>query len=384
MSTERVNGIAQGTPVSCRRILAGIYLHRVKLLAVLISLIGIYFRLEWRSTSAFAGDEQYSSLIFNLPFWQFFKRLPEHDFCGYLNGDYYLLYPFYKVFGANKWGLAIPHLASTLFGFYLFYKMSTIYLKSSLSFLFAFIIFSFNATLVEHALEIRPYAILPTLAMAVFLVFHKIAGFKEKVGFLQQIGLILFFFFVIIFHPYGILMVFFTFLFFFAKKISFRTFLGDLSRLRQYLIPVGMLILPFYILTFLNGGSRRVDDIFCYIPNPLENSIGFLKAIIGNLIGFKPLYPLLIPLLVCLIVPHRQREQNLNFFIYLIILPILTIFAMDTAKHYWFLQRQFIWTMPFCAILLAWTFDLCLGYFANTRIGRKIFFGRVQAYGTLC
>jgi hypothetical protein len=100
-----------------------IYTHRVKLLAIFMSLVGIYFRIQRRASMKFGGDEFYSSLVLANPFWEFLKQLPHHDFCGYLNGDYYLVYPFFKIFGANKWGLAIPHLISVIIGFYFFIKL---------------------------------------------------------------------------------------------------------------------------------------------------------------------------------------------------------------------------------------------------------------------
>lgn len=182
---------------------------------------------------------------------------------------------------------------------FIFYKISSIYLKSLLSFLIASVIFSFNATLIEHALEIRPYAVLPTLSMAVFLVFHKMVNFKGEESLLQRIALILFFCFVIIFHPYGILIVCFCFLYFFVRKVSFRNLVQDVHRLLQYVIPVGTLCLPVYYLSHFKTASRG-QDVFSYIPNPLDNLIGFLKGIIGNLVGIKVLYFLLIPLLFCL------------------------------------------------------------------------------------
>lgn len=44
--------------------------------------------------------------------------------------DYVLIYPFYKIFGKNKWGLALPHIFITLVGFYLLYILCRKYFKT--------------------------------------------------------------------------------------------------------------------------------------------------------------------------------------------------------------------------------------------------------------
>ena len=41
----------------------------------------------------------------------------------------------------------------------------------------------------------------------------------------------------------------------------------------------------------------------------------------------------------------------------MILLPIGLIFAMDVYSQYWFIQRQFVFVMPFFAFFVAWSWD---------------------------
>jgi len=96
---------------------------------------------------------------------------------------------------------------------------------------------------------------------------------------------------------------------------------------------------------------------FQYIPNPLVNFVGFLKAIFGNLIGYKSLYFLLIIMLLSLILPHKNRNKQIGFFLLLIVIPITLNLLSSLIIGYWFIQRQFVWVMPFFAFLLGWSVD---------------------------
>jgi len=103
-----------------------------------LSLWGMYLRIVQRADVELKGDEIYQLKLCVRSFWEFLKELPNHDFCRYLNGDYFLMYPFFKIFGWNKWGLAIPHMIATLLGFYLLYLICKQYFKTPLGYIVTF------------------------------------------------------------------------------------------------------------------------------------------------------------------------------------------------------------------------------------------------------
>ena len=58
--------------------------------------------------------------------------------------------------------------------------------------------------------------------------------------------------------------------------------------------------------------------------------LGFLKGILGNLVGYKPLYILLPGMLLTFILPHKERLKQIGFFLMTVVLPIwLICFVAD-------------------------------------------------------
>jgi len=76
------------------------------------------------------SDELHQLGMMEGSFLDLIKLLPVKEYCSYLSGDYYLIYPFFKIFSYNKWGLAIPHIIATIIGFYILYLICKKYFKS--------------------------------------------------------------------------------------------------------------------------------------------------------------------------------------------------------------------------------------------------------------
>ena len=53
------------------------------------------------------------------------------------------------------------------------------------------------------------------------------------------------------------------------------------------------------------------------------------------------------------------------FLISLVGLPIAFLLFLDIVSGYWFIQRQFIWTMPLFGVFLAWSAESTLRYFVT-------------------
>ncbi len=101
---------------------------------------------------------------------------------------------------------------------------------------------------------------------------------------------------------------------------------------------------------------QPLRNTFDFIPNPLVRPLAFLKAVVGNLIGNRALYFLLIGFFLAFVSPSHRFKKFLFLFI-LVMLPLLLILYVDVKSHYWYLQRQFIWVMGFFSLWIGWAWD---------------------------
>jgi hypothetical protein len=121
--------------------------------------------------------------------------------------------------------------------------------------------------------------------------------------------------------------------------------------------------LPFWLYCVFGPSRIRLDfDVYKYIPDPRINIVGFLKAIFGNLVGFKKFYFLLVALAFPLILAYKERLKQIFFLFIMVFFPVLLVYICDIKAQMYFLQRQFIWTMPYFAIILGWSCDSFVSY----------------------
>ncbi len=333
--------------------------YRIPLVCVFISLWALQLRFERLEGRKLWNDEEYQIFQTAGPFKPVWQRHSYGDFTGY-PGDYLLTYPFLKIYGEskNKWGLAIPHILATMAGFYFLYLVGRRFFKTTAGYCVAFLVMCFNDELVFHSFEFRPYAVLPTLSLMVFYFTDRIMNDYERLSSLKRVAIGIFLAITILFHQYGIAMVGFSALFFFAGKLHHANLKKEFLRYFKYYGIILLLTLPlwlWYLKPVLEVGGRVP---FQYIPNPMIDTVGFLKSVFGNLIGFKKLYILLAGVVIAFILPHRERLRQIGFFVLLIALPIELILFSDLLGNYTFLQRQFIWVTPLFAILLGWCWDV--------------------------
>ncbi len=346
-----------------------------------ISAHAFYLRIVHLANHKLWADELYQISVAQGPFIDFIKRIPRMEFVPYIAGDYYLTYPFVKLFQYNKWGLAIPHLVSTILGFYLLYLVCKAHFKTIWGYVITFTIMCFNATLINHATEIRTYAVLPTLALGVFYfsqVLIERIDMELKKKWLPGIFLVS----VIWFHPYGIVMVLSCFTYSLATKLHTPAFGICLRKNMAFLFIVFFIAMPLWIFSVFgphveygylkdpSGASLPALKYnwiytFDYIPNPLVNLAGFLTAIFGNLVGYKKLYFLLIGTIFPFLIPYKERFRQIGFLFILVFMPIQVILLSDLWGSYWFLQRQFIWVMPLFAFFIGWVWDSFFQYMQN-------------------
>ncbi len=277
-------------------------------------------------------------------------------------GDYLLIYPFYQWFGENIWGLAIPHIIITLLGFYLLYMLCRKYFKTPWAYLITFSVFASNYTLIRHAFEIRPYSVLATLSIAIFLVMQYIFECVKPPP-IKRILISVFIFVAILFHPFSVFMLFFSYIFHLLLSRKDKTVgVMFLKHLKHYGMAI-LFALPLLLWSLSNHKHLHMGhNTFEYIH---KGVISVLKGIFGNLTGRRIFYLLLPGIVINLFIPHSQRLKQAMFFTILIVIPIGLLFLACIYFQYWFIQRLFIWAIPLFIFFLGWSWDSIFVYFGK-------------------
>lgn len=332
-----------------------------------ISAWALYLRLMHLHDHELWFDEYYQLDQMRGSFWD---MMQSPRLFSYLSGDSYLIYPFFKVFSYDKWGLAIPHILSTLLGFYLLYLMCRRYLKTIYGYAITFTVVCFNATLIEHATEIRPYAVLPTLALASLYVSLHLVDHHAAMSARKKFWIGAFFTLVLLFHVYGALILFCPLAFALWTRRGTPSFKAVCRSTAMILAVVLGIAVPIWALSLFGshlpwqGYGFKVND---YIPYPFEDAVGFLKRIFGNLVGHKVLYVLLPGAVISFFLPHGARGRQAAFLTITVFIPIGLILLADVSQNYFFVQRQFIWVMPLFALFLGWSWESLVSYLLEKR-----------------
>lgn len=339
---------------------------RYEIIAVIFTAYGMYLRFMCLANREFWIDEVSSLQRLQgtlRPFWQ---RFTYTDFT-FFPGEYIINWPFVFFFKANKWGIAIPHILFTLLGFYLLYLICKRYFYSIFAWVATFALVAIHRDLIFHSFELRQYAVLPTLALAAFYFTEEIVSKHYSLSLTRKILVGFYFIFTIIFHVYGAIILFFTFVYFLLRESRERTFGDIFKHSYRFMLFIVIIGLPLYL--WYSVGSPQVYKnsgylayAFEYIPNPIVDFFGFLKSNLCNLTGNKILYPLAVFLIFPFILPYRERLQQIGFLLVLIILPIMGIFYVNILLGYHVLQRQFTWAMPLFAFLIGWCLDSFIGF----------------------
>ncbi|MFA5059087.1 MAG: hypothetical protein WC676_00470 [Candidatus Omnitrophota bacterium] len=357
------------------------------LICALLFIGALGLRAHELNSRTLSNDEMYQFQSSAGPFKPFWLRHHYGDFSSF-PGDYILTYPFIKIFAqqgiagdalirdyalaervaeANKWFLAIPHVLSAILLFYFLYLLCNRYYRTIWGYLVAFSIVCLNQTLIFQAFEFRSYAVLPALAVGTLYFTELLMEKYKEMSLSRKLWISAFLIFVVIFHVYGILFI--------GLSVIYALFLnwhkGNLSK--EIIYPIIKFFGVFFVFAIaiwlwyasINLGFSQEKRIFFgavptfeFIPSPVTNLVGFLKGILGNLIGNKALYFLLLGMLASLLIPHKDKWPQIVFFAVFIVFGIGCVIAIDLINKYWFLQRQFGWTMPLFAFFLGWCWDV--------------------------
>lgn len=204
----------------------------------------------------------------------------------------------------------------------------------------AFLLLAFNNTLIFHAFGFRPYAVLPTLAIANLLLA---SYFLRKRTILNSIVYSLLFFFTCIYHAYGILIA--------GLPLLFICILGKQFNLKWFFIPVGLSILAWAYYASHNtfgvtpNTMQSQVEPFRFLPKHQFWQIN-ISLFFGNNLLSIGLWPFV------LIGLMKMKKDFALFFFLMIMLPLVLICLVDIKTHYWILQRQYIWLMPWFAVFV--------------------------------
>lgn len=277
-----------------------------------------------------------------------FKYLP--NLMGGFPGDWLLTWPLAHL-SANKWIITLPHVIATILGFYYFYRIVADEVLSRIAVVVALTMFVLNRELIFHAFEIRPYAVLPTIALAFYLYAKNIVQTPDlKLD--QKIAWIFSIVFVLLFHSYGIVMVFTFLLYHLLVSRKGTSFWETVRKLAGPTCLAGLLASPAWCYYGVSSNKYGLDT-FAFCGRGLSK---VLSCVFGNLGDFSIRYGWVLSFLIvlgALFIRDHWQKQRIIFLITIILMPITLIFVPDVVSQYWFVQRQFIWVIPFWCLLTA-------------------------------
>jgi len=326
----------------------------------LICLLGLFFRAEMFQHRDLNQDEdKHFNYALSAGFEPFWQRLHYGEELTSFPGHYLTTVPFIKAFH-SKWGAAIPHIISTLLGFLFLYLICRRMFKTYWAILITFFFVAIHRELIYHAFELRPYAVLPTLALMSFYFLETLISPAFQPSFRQKAACLLLLLFTVAYHAYGILIVGVCSVFLLLRESVRYSTKAVYERTVPFYALLAVLAVPLWL--WYNSGNvfRSGIDTFEFIADPAVHPAVFLKQVVGNLTGSKLNYIFLPGILFLPFCKPAVLREKIGYLLVLVIFPILLIFLSDVLSKYWFIQRQFIWVIPYFAIFIGWCWDSML------------------------
>lgn len=322
---------------------------------LIILFLFLFFRLYLRTINNFWTDEieeikNLTSLMHLL--FQYLPHIP-----GGSPGHYLITLPFNVLYPYNKYVLSIPGFFSQVAVFLLIPKVISKLFKTNLyetqiAVLITRIIYTFDPTLSYQSIEIRPYSMLPLLwvIIAILLpaIYEQTTGKTSSISPLKKILLILCLLTLIVFHYYVLLMMISVYTYIYLS--SHQKAKGYLSNSFSKIISVGILLSIPLLIYFSPGSFNFNFDTLGVIKEYFSNysflrSNGINRIYWQNLLYYAFIISSLIISIVLLKGKLKRSKKLIKSIGILVIFPIVVIFFLDLHNHYWFLLRQFAWTM---------------------------------------
>ena len=326
-------------------------------------------RIYVRSVNELGTDEieQVSNLISFKHLLEYLPRIP-----GGAPGHYFITLPLNIVFPQNKYILGLPGLISQAIVFlFIPYIINILGItdkrKIRIVSMITRIGFVFNPTLTFQAMEVRPYSMLSFLWFVSVIFVNKIINFKKNQNgrseiIIKSIVSVLSLSMILIWHYYGLIMVFtmYIYLYIFTDRRNLSDLL-NIKRIPNLILLTGVLcVLPVW--TYFSKGS------FTYNFNAIENlpiSIstegivykGVVQGITWRNYYYSWFFLVVLFIFITYSLSYCCRKisyertvvfKSVKIMITSVLLPIILIFTLDIFNRYWFLLRQFSWTIiPF-------------------------------------
>jgi len=318
----------------------------------MLSFGGIVLRVLRFNRREFWTDELEQLHNLSRPFWnmvtEYVRGMP-----GGFPGDYILTWPIAQL-TSSRWLLIFPHLCTMVAGFYVLYRICLEDYETDWGPITVFLLYTANANLIFHALELRPYAVLPVLAL-VFYWRAKHSLREEHWSLADRLRWGFLVFLTLTFHLYGVLMM-----------AAFITYHVLSSRETQPLVNVlrrpwlsttvaaGLLALPIWLYYVLPGRNLNHGyDTFEFTGHSLLHKVSFVFGTLGD-VQLRWAWKLeVLVLAASLVLPCPGRRDRWLWAVVMIALPVGLILLSDLRQHYWFIQRQFVWVMPFWGLLMS-------------------------------
>ena len=333
----------------------------------LLSIFSIFcfLRLKYRFRPEFFSDELHTISGFQHPFADYLLQyLPRNEFHYPL--DFLLMYPIGHWISSSQFAIMIPHLLAMVLFFVLLVVINWQKVLS-LSFsspdpkwlnILAALMMTFNETQILHSLILRPYAILSLLAIVAIVLAEAVLGAERF-----NVGLVFMISGFIVFHNYCLLMFCIGIGYIGMKSLKSLTFSSFASLLKSRMcsikiITLGILLSVPVLAVYHQAPALRPE----YLANSQIDPHQYIKPglkgwiqVLAIYYGFIPFRILLLSLTVfgTLLFVVEKKWKPILFLLMWVVIPTLLIYIVDVRMKYWFIQRQFLWVMPFHAVYVA-------------------------------
>lgn len=259
--------------------------------------------------------------------------------------------------GLNKkqfWILAIPKIIISLGSFYLLWLLCGVFLTTTFGYAIVFIMVMMNTHLTYHAFSLRPYGILPELAIInLYLCTRDTSGLRLS----MLHGVVIFL--TCIYHAYGPLIAILPVMVMelcsdlVQQKVGFSYQVNSANEKPKrsenviVFIFVSILVWAYYAshnsFGITPNNHQSIVDSFQFITK--EN---FLNGMLDSLFTGSVLTVACLPFVLS---GMRDAEQvDIIFLILMILLPITLIVLVDIQTKYWIHPRQWCWIVPALAM----------------------------------
>lgn len=341
------------------------------LIAAIHFVIYFYLRFQYRVKQDIWVDEIWTLKGLKLPFWEWLlNHLPNNDF--HFPGAYLVLYPLGHWWPEdNRFILSIPYMIISSVFFFLFAKVNWLRfldlgdikqsIKGTWINVLALMLITYNSTLILYAFELRPYAVLPLLALVGLLLADKILDLKcfNLWGVLAVCT-------YVTFHNYALLMFMLGLAYCVALRLTrarekfWNWNVFSVYRPVMITLTVGALLAVPILWQLLHAPYLKSFDMTSMDANThrwIYPGFKGLTQVAALYYGFKRFRITIFCFVILgsIQLLAKRKWIPILFPVMWVILPTALIYWVDIVSHYWFVQRQFIWVMPFHAIFVAST-----------------------------